>query len=86
MAAAAGTWQRRGRGNRLLGQTWGRRKASARVPRKGRYGCAVSFTVTDNKGKVRQRPEADGLQDTEDAIAQKLATFAEGNRPPVQVL
>jgi Ca-activated chloride channel homolog len=46
----------------------------------------LSFTVTDSKGRYVNGLKPKDFKITEDAIPQKLATFAEGNRPPVQVL
>ena len=46
----------------------------------------LSFTVTDSKGRYVNGLKPKDLKITEDTIPQKLATFAEGNRPPVQVL
>ncbi len=45
-----------------------------------------SFTVTDNKGKYITGLQPKDFKITEDGIAQKLNTFAEGNKPPVQVM
>jgi len=45
-----------------------------------------SFTVTDNKGRYITGLQPKDFKITEDAIAQKLNTFAEGNKPPVQVM
>jgi VWFA-related protein len=46
----------------------------------------LSFAVTDNKGKYVNGLKPGEFKIYEDEINQKLATFAEGNRPPVQVL
>ncbi len=46
----------------------------------------LSFTVTDNKGRYVNGLKPKDFKITEDGIGQKVATFAEGNRPPVQVL
>jgi Ca-activated chloride channel family protein len=45
----------------------------------------LSFAVTDNKGKYVNGLKPSDFKIYEDDINQKLATFAEGNRPPVQV-
>ncbi|MBM3761486.1 MAG: VWA domain-containing protein [Acidobacteria bacterium] len=46
----------------------------------------LSFTVTDSKGKYVNGLKYTDFRVLEDGIVQKLATFAEGNRPPVQIL
>jgi VWFA-related protein len=46
----------------------------------------LSFTVTDAKGKYVNGLKHTDFRVLEDGIVQKLATFAEGNRPPVQIL
>ena len=46
----------------------------------------LSFTVTDNKGRYINGLKPKDFKITEDGIPQKVATFAEGSRPPVQVL
>jgi VWFA-related protein len=46
----------------------------------------LSFTVTDSKGRYVNGLKPKDFKVTEDGIAQKLATFAEGNRPPLQIL
>jgi VWFA-related protein len=46
----------------------------------------LSFTVTDNKGRYVTGLKHSDFRILEDGIPQKLATFAEGNRPPVQVM
>lgn len=46
----------------------------------------LSFAVTDNKGKYINGLKPSDLVIYEDDIRQKMATFTEGNRPPVQVL
>ena len=46
----------------------------------------LSFTVTDSKGRYVNGLKPKDFRITEDGIHQKIATFAEGNRPPVQVL
>lgn len=46
----------------------------------------LSFAVTDTKGKYVNGLKPAEFKVYEDEINQKVATFAEGNRPPVQVL
>jgi Ca-activated chloride channel family protein len=46
----------------------------------------LSFAVTDSKGKYVNGLKPTDFKIYEDEINQKLSTFAEGNRPPVQVL
>ncbi len=46
----------------------------------------MSFTVTDQKGKYVNGLKPKDLKIYEDDIPQKMATFAEGNHPPLQVL
>lgn len=46
----------------------------------------LSFTVTDNKGRYINGLTPKDFKITEDGILQKIATFAEGNKPPLQVL
>jgi Ca-activated chloride channel family protein len=46
----------------------------------------LSFTVTDNKGKYVNGLKPRDFKIYEDEIPQKLATFAEGNHAPLQVL
>jgi Ca-activated chloride channel homolog len=46
----------------------------------------LSFTVTDSKGKYINNLKPSDFRILEDGIPQKPATFAEGNRPAVQVL
>jgi VWFA-related protein len=45
----------------------------------------LSFTVTDSKGKYVNGLKHTDFRVLEDGIVQKLATFAEGNRPPIQI-
>jgi len=45
----------------------------------------LSFQVTDNKGKYVNGLKPKDLKILEDGIEQKIATFAEGSKPPVQV-
>ncbi|MFL6451051.1 MAG: VWA domain-containing protein [Bryobacteraceae bacterium] len=46
----------------------------------------LSFAVTDTKGKYVNGLKPKDFKIYEDDINEKLSTFAEGNRPPVQVL
>lgn len=46
----------------------------------------LSFTVTDSKGRYINGLKPSDFRILEDGIVQKIATFAEGNKPPVQVL
>ena len=46
----------------------------------------LSFQVTDNKGHYVNGLKFKDFRILEDGIPQKVATFAEGNRPPVQIL
>ena len=46
----------------------------------------VSFTVTDSKGKYINNLKPSDVKILEDGIAQKINTFGEGNKPPVQVM
>jgi Ca-activated chloride channel homolog len=46
----------------------------------------LSFTVTDSKGKYVNGLKHTDFRVLEDGIVQKLTTFAEGNRPPIQVM
>jgi len=46
----------------------------------------LSFTVTDSKGRYVNGLKPTDFKITEDGIVQKLSTFAEGNRPPLQIL
>lgn len=45
----------------------------------------LSFTVTDSKGKWVNGLKASDFRILEDGIVQKINTFAEGNKTPVQV-
>ncbi len=45
----------------------------------------LSFTVTDNKGKYVNGLKHTDFKILEDGIQQRLATFSEGNQPPIQV-
>lgn len=46
----------------------------------------LSFTVTDSKGRYVNGLKPGDFRLIEDGIAQKFATFAEGNKPAVQIL
>ena len=46
----------------------------------------LSFTVTDNKGHYINGLKPKDLRMLEDGIPQKMNTFAEGNKPPVEVV
>ena len=46
----------------------------------------LSFTVTDNKGRYVNGLKPKDFKILEDGIQQKVSTFAEGSKPPVQVL
>jgi Ca-activated chloride channel family protein len=46
----------------------------------------LTFAATDGKGKYVNGIKPKDIKVYEDDIQQKLATFAEGNRPPLQVL
>ena len=46
----------------------------------------LSFTVTDSKGRYINGLKPTDFKILEDSIPQKVATFAEGNKPAVQVL
>ena len=45
----------------------------------------LSFQVTDNKGKYVNGLKPKDFKILEDGIEQKVATFAEGSKPPVQI-
>lgn len=45
----------------------------------------LSFTVTDSKGKYVNGLKHTDFRVLEDGIVQKMATYAEGNRPPIQI-
>jgi len=46
----------------------------------------LSFTVTDSKGRYINGLKHADFRILEDGIVQKVATFAEGNKPPLQVM
>lgn len=45
----------------------------------------LSFTVTDSKGRYINGLKPSDFRIAEDGIVQKINTFAEGNKPPVQI-
>ncbi len=45
----------------------------------------LSFTVTDSKGRYINGLKPSDFRILEDGIVQKINTFAEGNKPPVQI-
>ncbi|HYV63899.1 MAG TPA: VWA domain-containing protein, partial [Bryobacteraceae bacterium] len=45
----------------------------------------LSFTITDNKGKYVNGLKPSDFKILEDGIPQKLSTFSEGNKPPVEI-
>ncbi len=46
----------------------------------------LSFTVTDSKGRYVNGLKPEDFRILEDRIPQRINTFAEGNKPPLQVL
>lgn len=46
----------------------------------------LSFTVTDSKGRYINGLKPTDFRILEDGIPQRLSTFSEGNRPPLQLL
>ena len=46
----------------------------------------LSFTVTDSKGHYINGLKPGDIKITEDGIVQKINTFGEGNKPPLQVM
>lgn len=46
----------------------------------------LSFTVTDSKGRYVNGLKPSEFRILEDGISQKLSTFAEGSKPPLQVM
>ena len=46
----------------------------------------LSFTVTDSKGRYINGLKPSDFRILEDGIPQKVSTFAEGNRPPLQMM
>ena len=45
----------------------------------------LSFTITDNKGHYINGLQPKDIRVLEDGIPQKLVSFAEGNKPPVEI-
>src|SRR5665213_4036445 len=45
----------------------------------------LSFTITDSKGHYINGLQPKDFKIAEDGIAQKLVTFTEGNKPPMDV-
>jgi len=45
----------------------------------------LSFTITDNKGHYVNGLKPSDFKILEDGIPQKLSTFSEGNKPPVEI-
>ncbi len=45
----------------------------------------LSFTITDNKGRYINGLQPKDFRIAEDGIAQKVASFAAGNKPPVEI-
>src|SRR5579871_5412732 len=45
----------------------------------------LSFTITDSKGKYVNGLKPKDFRISEDMIPQKLNSFSEGNKPPVQI-
>jgi len=46
----------------------------------------LGFTVTDSKGRYINGLKHKDFRILEDGIVQKISTFAEGNKPPVQIM
>lgn len=46
----------------------------------------LSFTITDSKGRYINGLKHGDFRILEDGIMQRIATFAEGNKPPLQVM
>jgi Ca-activated chloride channel family protein len=46
----------------------------------------LGFTVTDSKGRYINGLKHKDFRILEDGIVQKIATFAEGNKPPMQIM
>jgi VWFA-related protein len=46
----------------------------------------LSFTITDSRGRYINGLKATEFRILEDGIPQKVSTFSEGNRPPIQIL
>lgn len=78
MAAAGAVWM--GFGQRLAAQEERRPVFRVKVDM-----VVLSFTVTDNKGRYINGLKPKDFRILEDDIPQKVATFAEGNKPPLQI-
>ncbi|WP_228486216.1 VWA domain-containing protein [Paludibaculum fermentans] len=65
----------------LLGQEPGRPTFRVKVDM-----VVLSFTVTDSKGRYVNGLKPSDFRILEDGISQKVNTFAEGNKPPLQLL
>ncbi|MBI4904660.1 MAG: VWA domain-containing protein [Acidobacteria bacterium] len=71
----------------LVGGAWLYAQDPARPTFRVKVDMVVlSFTVTDSKGKWVNGLKASDFRILEDGIVQKVNTFAEGNKTPVQVL
>lgn len=46
----------------------------------------LSFTVIDSKGRYKNGLNHKDFKITEDGILQRIATFSEGNKPPLQIM
>jgi VWFA-related protein len=46
----------------------------------------LGFTVTDSKGRYQTGLKPKDFRILEDGIVQKISTFGEGNKPPIQVM
>jgi VWFA-related protein len=46
----------------------------------------LSFTITDSKGRYINGLKHNDFRILEDGILQRIATFAEGNKPPMQIM
>jgi VWFA-related protein len=66
---------------RLLGQEQDRPTFRVKVDM-----VVLSFTVTDSKGRYVNGLRPEDFRVLEDGIPQKINTFAEGNKPPLQIL
>lgn len=65
----------------LFGQETGRPTFRVKVDM-----VVLSFTVTDSKGRYVNGLGPADFRVLEDGIPQKVNTFTEGNRPPLQIL
>lgn len=66
---------------RMLGQEQDRPTFRVKVDM-----VVLSFTVTDSKGRYVNGLRPEDFRILEDGIPQRINTFAEGNKPPLQVL